>query len=413
MKWLPFFGSLLLVTLFLVTTFSHSPATRAAAAAHFPDDVIERGLQYSFERRLLSWPLIALRLGLLFLLVESGLGRKLADWCQSLVGGRWLPTVLMVGLLFFLADELLTLPFAIAHFELARAWGLTSRDLADWLVERAKGLGVAMVTDGIVLVGLYTLLRWFPRRWWLAATAAGTLLGIAYAFLAPVVIEPIFNTFTPLERTSWAPLEGMVRSLVERAGVPVNEILVVDASRQGNHSNAYFTGFGATQRIVLYDNLLKSHPPAEVESILAHELGHWRHQHIVKGIALGAVGALMGLFILAQILAMSVGRGRLALRSPADPAGLPLILLMLTIGSWLAMPVGNAISRAFERQADEDSLVLARQPEAFIAAEKRLAIDNIGNVAPLPFSVWLFASHPSAVERIQMAEQWQRRHKLD
>ena len=181
-----------------MTTFSHSPATRAAAADYFPDDVIERGLQYSFERRLLFWPLIALRLGLLVVLVESGLGRKLADWCQRLVGGRWLPTVLMVGLLFFLADEVLTLPFAIAHFELARAWGLTNRGLTDWLVDRAKGLGVAMVTDGIVLVGFYMLLRWFPRRWWLVATAVGTLLGIAYAFLAPVVIELIFNTFTPL-----------------------------------------------------------------------------------------------------------------------------------------------------------------------------------------------------------------------
>jgi STE24 endopeptidase len=418
MKWLPFFGSLLLVTLFLVTTFSHSPAARAAAAAYFPEDVIEDGLRYSFERRLLSWPLIALRLGLLVVLVQSGLGRKLTDWCQRLVGGRWLPTVLLVGLVFFLADELLSLPFAIAHFELARAWGLTSRDLADWLVDRAKGLGVAMVTDGSVLVGLYALLRWFPRRWWLAATAAGTLLGIVYAFLAPVVIEPIFNTFTPLKDTPWAPLEGMVRNLVERAGVPVKDILVVDASRQGNHSNAYFTGFGATQRIVLYDNLLKGHPPAkvdpaEVESILAHELGHWRHHHIVKGIALGAVGALLGLFVLAQILSLAVGRGRLALRCPADPAGLPLILLMLTIGSWLAMPVGNAISRAFERQADLDSLELARQPKAFIAAEIRLAIDNIGNVAPQPFSVWLFASHPPAVERIQMAEEWQRRHSVD
>ena len=206
----------------------------------------------------------------------------------------------------------------------------------------------------------------------------------------------------------------MVRNLVERAGVPVKDILVVDASRQGNHSNAYFTGFGATQRIVLYDNLFKKdYSRAEVASIFAHELGHWRHQHIVKGIALGAVGALVGLFILAQILAMSVGRGRLALRYPADPAGLPLILLMLTIGSWLAMPVGNAISRAFERQADLDSLELARQPDAFIAAEKRLAIDNIDNVAPLPFSVWLFASHPPAVERIQMAEEWKRRNSVD
>ena len=106
---------------------------------------------------------------------------------------------------------------------------------------------------------------------------------------------------------------------------------------------------------------------------------------------------------------MAVGRGRLALSSPSDPAGLPLILLLVTLGSWLAMPVGNAISRSFERQADLDSLELAGQPDAFIAAEKRLAIDNKGNVAPLPLSVWLFSTHPPPVERIKMAKEWRSR----
>jgi len=399
---------LLFVTVFVVTTFSYSPAARAEAAAYFPADVIERGLQFSFERRLLFWPLVALRFGFLVILVQTGLARKWTDRCQALVGGRWLATVLLVGLLLFLADALLALPFGIAQFFLMRSWGMTNRDLTSWLVDHVKGLGVTAVTDGIVLVGFYLLLRWFPRRWWLIATAGGLLLGLAYALLAPILIEPIFNTFTPLSQTPWANLEGMVRSLVAKADVPVQDILVVDASRQGNHSNAYFTGFGATQRIVLYDNLLKSHPPAEVESILAHELGHWRHHHIIKGILLGTAGALVGLFIMARILLMAVGRGRLALRSPSDPAGLPLIVLLFVLGSWLTMPVSNAISRTFERQADADSLGLAGQPEAFIAAEKRLAIDNIGNVAPLPFSVWLFATHPPTVERIHMAEKWRR-----
>src|ERR1700686_4115664 len=130
MKWLLFFGALLFVTLFVVTAFSHSSAARAEAALYFSDEVIERGLEYSFQRRLLFWPLLALRFGLLVVLVETGLGRRVTDRCQALVGGRWLPTVLLVGALYFLADELLSLPFAIGHFELARAWGLTSRGFA-------------------------------------------------------------------------------------------------------------------------------------------------------------------------------------------------------------------------------------------------------------------------------------------
>src|SRR5205807_1703081 len=109
-------------------------------------------LQYSFERRLLFWPLVALRLGFLVVLVETGVARKVANWCQGLAGGRWLFTVVLVGLLYFIADELVSLPFAIAHFELARAWGLTSRAHSGWLEDHAKGLGVAAVTDGIVLI---------------------------------------------------------------------------------------------------------------------------------------------------------------------------------------------------------------------------------------------------------------------
>jgi STE24 endopeptidase len=411
MKWFLFLGALLLVAVFVVTTFSHSSLAREEAAAYFSPDVIDAGLQFSFERRLLFWPLVALRLGLLAVLVTTGLARKVTDRCGKFARGRWFLTLLLVSCLFFLADELISLPFAVAHFELIRAWGLSNRSLAGWFDDYAKNLLVAAAIDGIVVFGLYFLLRWFPRRWWLLAAAGGTLLGIGYAFAAPLVIEPIFNTFTPLAQTQWANLEGMVRTLVDRAGVPVHDILVVDASRQGNHSNAYFTGFGASQRIVLYDNLLKSHPPAEVESILAHELGHWRHHHIIKGIALSAVAAFLGLFLLSRILALSVGRGPMALRCPSDPAGLPLIVLLVAVASWLTLPVANAIGRTFEWQADADSLELARQPEAFIAAEKRLAVDNIANVAPLPLTVWLFATHPPAVERIEMAKAWQRAHQ--
>ena len=176
--------------------------------------------------------------------------------------------------------------------------------------------------------------------------------------------------------------------------------------RQTNHTNAYFTGFGSTRRIVLYDNLLKKHTPAEIESILAHEIGHWRHDHIVKGLLLGTAAALLGFFLLHCVLHWAVGRAPWHLQSIADPAGLPLVLLLISLGSWAAMPVGNAVSRHFERQADQVSLDLARQPAAFIECERKLARDNLGNVAPSPWNVWLFSTHPPTVERIHMAEEW-------
>jgi len=180
------------------------------------------------------------------------------------MGGRWLPTLLVVGSVFFAAQMLLHFPLAVARFRHSQTWGMTARDLQQWLGDYAKSLAVGAVEAAILLVCFYSLLRWFPRRWWLAATAVGAVLAPAYAMLLPIVIEPIFNDFTPLSHTSWAQLEPMVCALVDKAGVQVEDILVVDASRQTNHSNAYFTGFGSTRRISFMTRCSKSILPTKL-----------------------------------------------------------------------------------------------------------------------------------------------------
>jgi Zn-dependent protease with chaperone function len=326
------------------------------------------------------------------------------------------------------------------RLEHQRSWGMTERLVADWLHERLISMAVSGILWTGIVVGLYVLIRRWPRRWWLAATSFALVGGLGYAFLQPLVIAPLFNTFTPLRDTKWANLEPHLRALIDRAGIDVRDILVIDASRQGRHTNAYFAGFGPSRRIVFYDNLLQPRPrdhaaivayvvghwqeistvPGvalmldllekrqvdELQSILGHEIGHWKHDHIVKGIALAVPGTMLALFLLSRALLAAMGRGPWQLRTPWDPAGIPLVLLLYFVGMWLAMPIQNGISREFERQADRMALGLARQPEAFIAAERRLVRDNIGNVAPTPWNVWLFATHPTAVEAIRMAEEW-------
>ena len=157
---------------------------------------------------------------------------------------------------------------------------------------------------------------------------------------------------------------------------------------------------------MLYDTLLKSHDEDEALSILGHEMGHWRRHHIVKGIALGAFGALFGFFLLALILERAAASGRFGLTHAGDPAGLPLILLLGALSGLLAQPLENAVSRAFEREADRDALELFGHPQAFIEAEKRLARDNIANVVPSDVNVFLFASHPPVLDRIAAAERY-------
>lgn len=397
------------LVLFVLTTFVPYPAARESAyQAGFKEKQIETGLQYGFERRLFFWGWTALELSLLAALALTSAGRRLADRFIVWTGGRRIVAVLGVGLTFAVLREILYLPIGFGSLCHQRSWGMTERTVASWLQDHAIAFGVNLVGEAIIVAGLYTLLIALPRVWWLVGTLGATILGVAYVFLLPIVINPLFNDFTPLSQTEWADQEPRVQALIDKAGVPVQEILVVNASRQSNHSNAYFTGFGPTRRIVLYDNLLKKHSPDQIESILGHELGHWRHDHIVKGILLAIPAVLLGLFLLDRVLRAAVGRGPWRLMGIADPAGLPLILLVVYIGAWALLPVQNAVSRHFEQQADQSALELAGRPQAFIDAEKKLADDNKANVAPTPWNVWLFSTHPPAVERIRMAREWEK-----
>jgi STE24 endopeptidase len=408
MKLIVLAGALTFLVLFATTTFVSSPAAQAEARKYFSEKEIDQGLQFSFQRRLLYWGSFGTHLVILTWVVFSGFGRKLANACLACTGGRWLAAVLLVGAFCFLVEEAVSLPFGLARLELLRAWGMTQRDVAGWLAEHFVGLGLSAVIGVVALLGLYVLIRFFPRSWWALAAAGTAVLASFVAFVLPVWIAPLFNTFTPLEQTSWADLTGPVQELARRAGVPVKEVLVADASRQGSHTNAYFSGFGATRRIVLYDTLLRSHGREELESILAHEMGHWLHNHIVKGIGLASLAALAGFYLLSGLLRWAVNRPPFALTNQADPAGIPLVILSSVVGLWLTAPLTNAVSRHFERQADMVSLNLTEWPDVFIEAEKRLARDNISNVAPAPISVWFFNTHPPAVERIRMAEDWRR-----
>ncbi len=432
-----------LAALFCLTTFPHSPELLERARHYFTPAQIETGMRYGLQRSLFMWGQIAINWTLLLLLVCQGWGRRLADFWDRRTGGRWLLTLLLVGATLYVAEEITATPLRLLRLEHTRAWGMSTRTIADWFPDYAKSFLLGAVQYGILLVGLFGIMRLWPRWWWLIAAAASALLAAAYAFLIPIVINPIFNTFTPLKDPY---LLRRFEQVTDKAGVSVNEVLVMDASRRSKHTNAYFTGFGATQRIVVYDNLLKPYQQpdatdvtgvvgllaapqgtgpllaanereqqrvqkaAEIESILAHEVGHWYHEHIVKGIALAVLGALCGLFVMDRILRWAVNRRPFLLRNPSDPAAVPLIGLLLLIGGWIASPVEMAISRHFERQADEMSLKLAGQPQAFIEAEKRLVTDNLGDVAPAPVAVWFFASHPPAVERIEMAEAWEKAH---
>lgn len=402
---------LALALLFVATSFTRSEAREREARRYFTQEEIAKGQAYSRGNRLLFWGSVALDLLILYVLVGTPTGAGWLRAVEGLAGGRFILAVLAVAALAFVVEQILSFPLsAYGGYVRVKTWGLTDRTFASWLGDYAKAIAVSVVLGAILTVAFYLLLRYLPNGWWIVAGLGSGLVGVVLAYLAPLVIAPLFNTFTPLRKTEWAALEPGVRAMLERSDLPVREVLVMDASRQGRHTNAYFSGFGTSRRIVLYDTLLRSHTPEEVASILAHEIGHWRHHHIVKGIVLGTLGALVGFFLLDLVLRGFVGRGPLLLRSLDDPVGLPLVMLLSLLGSLAAMPVANGVSRIFETQADADALDLGGKADEFIEAEKRLVRDNIGDPTPSNVRVWFFASHPPALDRIAAAEAWKLSH---
>lgn len=382
-------------------TFGGSvPSTKDMALRYFTPEEIARGKSYMGGRYALFGVRSALSLGFFILLIFTPLGRTLRDLTAAWAGHRaWLTLTLYAACLLLLY-HLLLLPMDLYRgYVREHAYALSTQGLGEWFKDWGKGLLVQVVLLLPTVNLLYLFIRRDPLRWFLPATGILGGLIILLTFLAPVVIDPLFYTFTPLND---ADLKARVLRLADQAGIPVEEVLEVDASRRTVKGNAYVTGFGRTKRIVLYDTLLKRASPDEVEVVLAHEMGHRIHHHIWKGVGLSILGLFFALGIAGVVLRWGTGRGLLT--HPADPAGVPLLVLTLLVLSLVTLPLQNAISRHFERQADLASLRLSGNHEAYVQAEVNLARSNLSDITPPRWAVLFLYTHPPVLERIAVAE---------
>jgi Zn-dependent protease with chaperone function len=274
-----------------------------------------------------------------------------------------------------------------------RRWGFSTQGVGGWLGDRAKGLAVSVVLGAGAWAAAVALARALPGWWALPAGAALALAVLLLSFVAPVVLEPLFNRFRPLDdETLAASLHGLSR----RAGVPVREVLVADASRRTTKVNAYVSGIGRTRRVVVFDTLLEAADAAEVEVVVAHELGHRRDGHVAKLTLLGMAGAAAAVTVLWAVLGTRV----------ADPRTLPQALLLLLALELVALAPGAWLSRRFERAADRCSLELTEQPEAFERAHVELARRNLSDLEPPRLVYLLLFSHPTPPERLALGRAW-------
>jgi STE24 endopeptidase len=309
-------------------------------------------------------------------------------------------TVLLYVVLLSILNEIVSLPLGFySGFMLERRYELSNETLKSWLGDQAKSFGVGILLGGGAAVVVYALIRWSPDWWWLTAGVVFTLLIVGLANLAPVLLLPLFYAIKPLEREA---LRERLLALAERANARVLGAYEWGLAEKTKKANAALTGLGSTRRILVSDTMLAEYSDEEIEVVLAHEIAHHVHGDIWKGVAFQSALTLAGFYLAAQLLARLAGPADL--HGVEDVAGLPLLLLSAGAVSLVMMPVAHAMSRAFERSADDFALALTGNPAAFISAMRRLGAQNLAEDDPSPLVQALFYSHPPIRDRIAAAQ---------
>jgi STE24 endopeptidase len=370
-------------------------STLSSGGQIFDSEQVERARRYHRPAYLARVLGIAFGLLVLGSLSFGGLG----DWLFGLVDGLpWWGEAVVFSALVALVGSLVATPIAFWRGYLhERSWGFSTQTLGGWVSDRSKGVAIGMALTVIPMFALIASVHLFPSWWPFVAALGGAAIVFVVTFLAPVLLEPVFNRFAPLRDDV---LVEDLRQLANRAGVPVRDVLVADASRRTTKHNAYVSGIGKTRRVVVWDTLLDRGEPGEVRLVVAHELGHRRFRHVAIGTAIAMAGTalfVLGLWVLFQWdeLLAAIGAD-----GPGDPRVIPFVLFAGALAELALRPFGLALSRRWERDADRFSLELTGDPEAYEATHRNLALSNLGDLDPPKAAYFFFFSHPTAPERL-------------
>jgi STE24 endopeptidase len=315
----------------------------------------------------------------------------------------WGIGLIVEGLVFFALLSLLAnlsrIPFGLYDtFVIEERYGFNRMTLRMWISDLLKSVMIQFFLGGLLLWLLLTLVIHGGGAWWVWAWMLVGGFELMMLWLYPVAIAPLFNKFEPIQDLG---LVERIRNLMKKVGLRVKAVLRMDAGKRSKHTNAYFTGIGKTKRIVLFDTLLESHPEEEIISVLAHEVGHWKKRHVLKQIILLEVLSFAVFFTVSKLLKWQLLYQTFGFEAPTVYVGIFLIGALLSPLGYFAQPLESAISRRFEREADDFVLKLMKTGEPMRNALKRLASDNLANLIPHPLYAWFYYSHPPLVERIE------------
>jgi STE24 endopeptidase len=364
----------------------------------------EKAKEYAKIRR--RFMLLDLTLGLILLLswILFGWTIWLRNWIFSWTNLAWV-AVMAYGVIFGLIFTMLDLPLAFhTGYTLPHRFQQSNQTQADWWIDFLKSLLISGTVGIFVLELIYLILRLFPQTWWLWTGGFLLLFNTLIANLAPVILFPIFFKFVPLS-DEHSDLQQRLLDLAKKSGTWVKGVYKFDMSRRTKAANAGLTGLGNTRRIIIGDTLLNEFSPDEIETVLAHELGHHRNQDIPLGIIINSILTLGGLYLTS--FGLNWGMNTFGYESISDIASLPLFALSMGIFGLVTMPLSNGFSRWRENLADDYALKLTGNGTAYASALTRLSNQNLAEVDPDSWVEIILHSHPALNKRIRKAQHYQ------
>jgi STE24 endopeptidase len=344
---------------------------------------------------------------LLLLFVYLGYSIKLENFLSNYISNSYL---LFISYIFVIGIVGSVLSFPVSYysgFYLEHKYNLSNQTFGKWILEGLKGLLVSLVIGVPILLTFYFFLNYFGTDWWLPFAIIMFFISVVLSQIFPVLIFPIFYKVTPIEDET---LKEKIKSLGEKAGIKVENVYKFNMSKNTKKANAAFTGLGKTKRIILGDTLLDKYSVEEIESVIAHELGHYKKKHIVKNIIIGTASSFVTLFIIALLYQDSLTW--FGFESITQVSALPLLALWSMLIGIVQTPLGNILSRKFEYEADEYAVIETKNPFAFKKTLEKLTDQNLGDKEPHPFVEWFFYSHPSIKNRIDAINNFADKNNL-
>jgi len=306
--------------------------------------------------------------------------------------------LMFVGIL-ILAQTIISLPFSIySTFVIEERFGFNKTTPATFITDRLKGLMLTVLLGGPLLAGVIGIFEFFGAIAWLYAWVVVILFTLFVQFIAPTWIMPLFNKFTPLED---GELKQAILDYAEKVSFPLRGIYKIDGSRRSSKSNAFFTGFGRNKRIALFDTLIENHSVPELVAVLAHEVGHYKKKHIPKNMIVSMLHTGVMLFLLSLFIRVPGLHEAFFMENISVYAGLVFFGLLYTPIEMVLSVIMQVVSRKHEFEADRFAADTTGNPESMVSVLKKLSADNLSNLTPHPFHVFLHYSHPPVLQRIR------------